>query len=322
MKDNFVSPSPLIKPVLFLIFNRPDNTQKVFNAIRQAKPRQLFIAADGPREGKEDEKEKCEQVRKTIEQVDWDCEVKTLFRDKNLGCKIAVSSAIDWFFENVEEGIILEDDCLPSQSFFWYCQELLERYKNDMRVWHIAGRNNLGSYLPSLYDYHFATGGSIWGWATWRNRWEYNTLSLDIIEDKEASKRLKDFLCNANAFRGHLDAMRAIKEGKVNSWDYYWGFSTKINNGLVIVSSKNLVKNIGFGEDATHTTTCNNIEQINMIANEIEFPVKHPPTVSVDRKLSNLQDNIAFPPKSKLKLFIKKFPVLYRLAKIIKGKLL
>ena len=120
MKDNFVPPGPLITPILFMIFNRLDTTQKVFNAIRQAKPKQLFVAADGPREDKEGEKGKCEQARKIIEQVDWDCEVKTLFRDKNLGCKVAVSSAIDWFFENVEEGIILEDDCLPSTSFLWF----------------------------------------------------------------------------------------------------------------------------------------------------------------------------------------------------------
>lgn len=322
MKDNFIPPNSLATPVLFMIFNRSDTTQKVLNAIRQAKPKQIFIAADGPREDKEGEIEKCQRTRKIATSVDWDCEVKTLFRDKNLGCKIAVSSAIGWFFENIEEGIILEDDCLPSQSFFWYCQELLEKYKNDMRVWHIAGRNNLGSYLPSLYDYHFTTGGSVWGWATWRNRWEYNNLNLDIIEDKESNKKLKDFLCNTNAFRGHLDAMRTIKEDKVNTWDYYWIFSTKINNGLAIVPSKNLVKNIGFGEDATHTTTCNNIEQLNMIANEIKFPIKHPSIISIDRKLSNLLDKIAFPPESKLKLFIKKFPVLYRLAKIIKGKLL
>jgi hypothetical protein len=321
MKNSFIPSLPLNTPVLFLIFNRQEITQKVFKAIRQAKPKQLFVAADGPRKGKENEKEKCKQARKIIEQVDWNCEVRRLFQDKNLGCKIAVSSAIDWFFQNVDEGIILEDDCLPNQSFFWFCQELLERHKNDMRVWHIAGRNNLGSYLPSLYDYHFATGGSIWGWATWKNRWEYNNLSLDIIEDKEASKKLKDFLCNTNSFRGHLDAMRAIKEGKVNTWDYHWGFSIKINNGLSIVPSKNLVKNIGFGEDATHTTF-NNIDQLNIVANEIVFPIKHPPTVSVDRKLSNLQDNIAFSSESKLKSFIKKFPALYRLAKIIKGKLL
>ena len=118
MKNNFVPHSPFTTPVLFLIFNRPDTTQKVFDAIKKAKPKQIFVAADGPREDKEGEKEKCEQARKVIEKIDWDCKVKTLFRDKNLGCKVAVSSAIDWFFENVEEGIILEDDCLPSQSFF------------------------------------------------------------------------------------------------------------------------------------------------------------------------------------------------------------
>ena len=118
MKDKFIPHDSLTTPVLFMIFSRPDTTQKVFNAIRQAKPKQLFVAADGPREGTEGEKEKCKQARKVIEQVDWNCEVKTLFRDKNLGCKIADTSAIDWFFENVDEGIILEDDCLPSQSFF------------------------------------------------------------------------------------------------------------------------------------------------------------------------------------------------------------
>jgi len=321
MKDKFIPPSPLTTPVLFLIFNRPDTTQKVFNAIRQAKPKQLFVAADGPRPDKEGEKEKCQKARQIATSVDWDCEVKTLFRDKNLGCKIAVSYAIDWFFENVEEGIILEDDCLPSQSFFWFCQELLKKYKTDMRVWHIAGRNNLGIYQPEHYDYYFATGGSIWGWATWRNRWEYNNLNLDIIEDVEARCKLKDFLCDLNAFRGHLEAMRTIKEGKVNSWDYHWGFSTKINNGLAIVSSKNLVKNIGFCEDATHTTSDKG-KKLDIADYEITFPLKHPSTVSLDRKLSNLQDSIAFSYKSKLKSFINQFPTLYRLAKIIKGKLL
>ena len=322
LSKKFTPPHLLKTAVLFMVFNRPDTTNQVFEAIRQAKPPRLYVAADGPRADKPGEQGKCEDVRRIATNVDWDCEVKTLFRGKNLGCRKGVSTAIDWFFKNEEEGIILEDDCLPSQSFFWFCEELLEMYKNDMRVWHIAGRNNLGSYLPFLYNYHFATGGSIWGWATWRNRWKYNSLNLDIIEDKEARKKLKDFLCNENAFQGHLNAMRDIKEDKVNTWDYQWGFSTKVNNGLAIVSSENLVKNIGFGEDATHTTTHSSIERLNMAANEIEFPIKHPSTISVDRKLSNLLDNIAFLPESKFISFIKKFPLLYRLAKIIKGKLL
>lgn len=319
--NTFIPPHPLKPAVLLLIFNRPDTTKQVFEAIRQAEPPRLYVAADGARADKSGEHEKCKHVRRIATQVDWDCEVKTLFRDRNLGCRVGVSSAIDWFFENEEEGIILEDDCMPSQSFFWFCEELLERYRDDMRVWHIAGRNNLGSYLPSLYDYHFATGGSVWGWATWKNRWKYNDLYLDIIEDKEAGRKLKDFLCNTNAFRGHLDAMRSIKVDKIDTWDYQWGFSTKINNGLAIVPSVNLVKNIGFGENATHTISIN-IEQPNMVVNETEFPIKHPSTVSVDRKLSGLLDNIALPPEPKLISAIKKYPNLYRFAKTIKNTLL
>ena len=121
-------------PVLFLVFNRPDVTMRVFEAIRHARPRRLYVAADGPRAGISSETGKCEQTRQIATQVDWDCEVKTLFRSENLGCRVAVSSAIDWFFENEPEGIILEDDCLPHPTFFHFCQELLERYQHDQRI--------------------------------------------------------------------------------------------------------------------------------------------------------------------------------------------
>ena len=137
-----VAPEPLKSPVLFLVFNRPDTTRRVLEAIRQAQPSQLFIAADGPREGKSGEAEKCADVRRIVnEGIDWDCEVKTLFRDKNLGCKVAVSRAIDWFFEHVEEGIILEDDCLPHPTFFRFCEELLNKYRDDERIGQISGDN-------------------------------------------------------------------------------------------------------------------------------------------------------------------------------------
>ncbi len=154
-------------PVLFLIFNRPDTTQPVFNEIREAKPTKLFVAADGPRDNKKGEKEECEKTRKIIEQVDWDCELYKLYRDKNLGCKIAVSSAIDWFFENVEEGIILEDDCLPHPSFFRFCQELLEKYKGDERVFVISGDNFLFGRKRTNYSYYFSRYNHCWGWAGW-----------------------------------------------------------------------------------------------------------------------------------------------------------
>ncbi|MFP4332877.1 MAG: hypothetical protein ACLFQJ_06210, partial [Campylobacterales bacterium] len=146
-KLEFTPPHPLKTAVLFLVFNRLDTTKQVFEAIRQAKPPRLYVAADGAREAKEGEDQKVKAIREYILQhIDWDCEVKTLFREKNLGCKIAVSSAITWFFENEEMGIILEDDCLPSQSFFWFCEELLERYKDDMRIMMVSGYNKVQRY--------------------------------------------------------------------------------------------------------------------------------------------------------------------------------
>jgi hypothetical protein len=153
MIDKFIPPKPLNTAVLFLVFNRLDVTKQVFQAIRQAKPPRLYIAADGARKNKEGEAAKVIAVRDhVLESIDWDCEVKTLFREENLGCKYAVSGAIDWFFEQEEMGIILEDDCLPSQSFFWFCEELLLRYKGDMRVGHIAGYNHFpGRVTASSY---------------------------------------------------------------------------------------------------------------------------------------------------------------------------
>ena len=163
-KLEFVPPHPLNTAVLFLIFNRLDTTKQVFEAIRQAKPPRLYIAADGARSSREGEAEKVQAVREyIIQNIDWECEVKTLFREQNLGCKYAVSGAIDWFFENEEMGIILEDDCLPSQSFFWFCEELLERYKDDMRVWHIGGSNFQNGIKRGDGDYYFSKYNTFFG---------------------------------------------------------------------------------------------------------------------------------------------------------------
>jgi len=246
MKNNFVPHSPFTTPVLFLIFNRPDTTQKVFGAIKKAKPKQLFVAADGPREDKEGEKEKCKQARKVMEQIDWDCKVKTLFRDKNLGCKIAVSSAIDWFFENVEEGIILEDDCLPSQSFFWFCEILLEKYKDDMRVWHIGGCNFQDGIKRGETDYYFSAINHIWGWASWASRWRYYNVELNQIKDDNFLRKYwkGKFL---NYWENILNRM---KNKEIDTWDYQWLFTMWYNDGLAILPNKNMISNIGFGVGA------------------------------------------------------------------------
>ena len=153
--NTFTPQHPLKTAVLFLIFNRPDTTKQVFEAIRKSKPPRLYVAADGPRTDKSGEAEKVEQVRRIAMQVDWNCEVKTLFREENLGCGKAVSSAITWFFKNEEEGIILEDDCLPNQSFFWFCEELLERYRDDMRIMAVSGDNFQKGLARNEFIYYF-----------------------------------------------------------------------------------------------------------------------------------------------------------------------
>ena len=255
MRNNFVSPGPLTTPVLFLIFNRPDTTQKVFNAIRQAKPKQLFVAADGPRKDKEGEKEKCEQVRKVIEQVDWDCEVKTLFRDKNLGCKIAISSVIDWFFENVKEGIILEDDCLPSQSFFWFCQELLEYYRDNRRIMMISGTNFQFGKARGEGSYYFSIYAHISGWATWKRAWRNYDVKIKNFKEFKKENKIKDIFVikqQQKYFMNILQQLYDDYDDKIGAWDYQWAYTCLVNNGLCIMPNVNIVSNIGFGPDSTH----------------------------------------------------------------------
>jgi len=169
--EKFIPPHPLKTPVLFLIFKRLDTTKQVFEQIKKAKPPRLYIAADGPRDYVEGEAEKVKAAREyVLSNIDWNCEVKTLFREKNLGCGKAVSEAITWFFENEEQGIILEDDTVPSQSFFWFCEELLNRYKDEKKVWHIGGTNFQDGIIRGNGDYYFSALNHIWGWASWVDR--------------------------------------------------------------------------------------------------------------------------------------------------------
>lgn len=252
MRDKLIPPSPLITPVLFLIFNRPDTTRKVFNAIRQAKPKQLFVAADGPRSDKEGELEKCQKARKIATSVDWDCEVKTLFRDNNLGCKIAVSSAIDWFFENVEEGIILEDDCLPDQSFFQFCEKMLEEYYNDTRVMMVSGTNYFLDMQEISESYFFSKHFTIWGWATWRRAWRFYDININEWGRIKEENQLK-YLTNNFFIKKHFErTFDLISNKKIDTWDIQWVFACFFNNSLCITPKCNLVSNIGV--EGTHAT--------------------------------------------------------------------
>ena len=272
-------------PVLFLVFNRPELTFQVFEEIRKAKPAQLYIAADGPREDKDGEAEKCELTRSIINKIDWNCEVKTLFRDKNLGCKIAVSSAITWFFDNVEEGIILEDDCLPDPSFFKFCEELLERYRDNETIMHIGGTNFQDGIERGKFSYYFSNLSHIWGWATWRRAWKKYTIGMDGFEEFLSKDKLKKKLGNkifADFFNKKLGQ---TFEGTINTWDYQWSFTIWKNDGLCIIPNKNLVSNIGFGNNATHTVENNS--ELSVIRTEEIHSIIHPETIKINKKADN-----------------------------------
>jgi hypothetical protein len=294
-------------PVLFLIFNRPETTKKVFEAIRKARPEKLFIAADGPRENKIGENELCNEARTIVTQIDWPCEVKTLFRENNLGCKIGVSSAITWFFEHVENGIILEDDCLPDMSFFRFCEELLEYYKDDERIMHISGDNFQFEKKRGDGDYYFSKINHVWGWATWRRAWKYYDVSLNSLDKFIENNYIRDIFSDEKISKKWLNLFIKTKKGKIDTWDYQWTYSMWTQNGLAILPNVNLVKNIGFGNTATHTKSSNSkLERNDTVALSIN---KHPTMIVRDLEADEYfykatRQNIATRFINKLKQYI------------------
>ncbi len=258
-------------PILFLVFNRPETTARVFEAIRAARPARLYVAADGPRKSRKGEDARCAQTREIATAVDWPCELKTLFRDDNLGCRNAISSAISWFFEHEPEGVILEDDCLPDASFFSYCAELLERYRDDERVMVISGDGSAPFEFASDNSYLFSSFPLIWGWATWRRAWRH--YDFEAFRKGPWSDVIASVSENA-AFRERRETLcRATAEGEIDTWDYVWSFTVWSQSGLSVIPRSNLISNIGFGADATHTT-----ESVNPRAALPTVPIRTPLT--------------------------------------------
>jgi hypothetical protein len=240
-------------PILFLIFNRPDTTKQVFDSIKKVKPKKLYIAADGPRISQLGESDLCEQTRNIVRHIDWDCEINMLFRSENLGCKIAVSSAIDWFFDNEEQGIVLEDDCLPHQDFFMFCEEMLDYYKDDQQVMHIGGANFQKGKIRGDGSYYFSNYNHIWGWASWRRAWEKYDVNILSYSEIEAEKIVNERFNSKNEQEYWHKIFSNLKKGIIKTWDYQWTYSIWKNNGYSILPNVNLISNIGIGEIATHT---------------------------------------------------------------------
>ena len=260
-------------PVAFLIFNRPELTRKVFATIAQAKPSKLLVVADGPRADVPDDREKCSEARAIIGRIDWDCEVLTNYSPANMGCRARISTGLEWVFTNVEEAIILEDDCVPHPTFFRFCKELLTRYRDDQRVMMISGDNFQMGRNRTPYSYYFSRFFHCWGWATWRRAWRHYDIDMELWPSLRDGSWLLYVLENKAQARTFLKNFEDVANG-ADTWDYQWVFSCMVRNGLSIVPSRNLVTNVGFSEDRTSVRYH---PLGNLPTEEFEFPLKHPP---------------------------------------------
>ena len=296
-------------PVALVFFNRPEQFAKVFEEVRKAKPSKLFLIQDGPRENNAKDKENIAKCREVLKGIDWECDVAEDFSDENLGCGRRVFSGISKCFEQVDRLIILEDDCVPSQSFFPFCRELLEKYKDDQRIGLISGMNHLNRFDASEGDYLFSMMGSIAGWATWKRSWEQVSFDLGwIADDENAMRLLKNFekySCTRNSFYSMVkDKNQQLQMGKkISSWSTQFGSNRVLNSQLYIVPKVNLMTNIGLTAESA-----NSVSNIKLVSRglrplyrlklyDMEFPLKHPKYVMNDIEYSRKVDKLMRPKK-------------------------
>ena len=273
-------------PVVLMLFNRPDLTERVFAEIARARPEKLLVIADGPRPERSGEAEKCLAARAVIDRVDWKCDVLTNYSDTNLGCGHRPASGLRWVFEQVEEAIILEDDCVPHPTFFRFCEELLEKYRDDERVMHISGDNYFLRESKVPFSYSFSCYCLSWGWATWRRAFQYYDPEIRLWPMLRDTSWLLDNLGDRSAasyWKMIYDRAYASIDN-VNTWDFQWLFATWAHRGLSILPNTNLVSNIGFREDATHTKGVTD-RLANLPRSGMIFPLKHPPCMVPDKKV-------------------------------------
>jgi hypothetical protein len=288
-------------PLLLIAFNRPEKTERALAAVRAAAPRQLYVAVDGPRAGHPDDQDRCARTRRLFDRVDWPCELHTLFRERNLGCKQGVGTAIDWFLSQVEAGIILEDDCLPTAGFFPFCAELLDRYRDTPEVMMIGGHNPLGEWRrdgagsASLLgtasprsparpagapSYVFSRTCPIWGWATWRRAWAHYDPAMTRWSDPEAREAVRARMPRTE-FRITRQRFDSVYHGTRDTWDFGWAFAMLVSGGVSVIPASNLVANIGFDEEATHTRIPWSHEA-GVPTRPLAFPLRHPPATVPD----------------------------------------
>jgi hypothetical protein len=306
----------LSTPVAFIIFRRPEVTAKVFEQIRLAQPKKLFVIADGPRH--EEEASRCQEARAITEQIDWDCEVFRDYSDVNLGCRRRVSSGLNWVFEQVEQAIVLEDDCLPSQSFFTFCETLLDYYRNDTRIWMISGDNFQDGKIRGDGSYYFSRYPHCWGWATWKRAW------INYQDDLSSWPTLRDANLLDSIFENKREVIywnnlfdKLASTGKPDSWAYRWAYTCWSNSGLTILPNQNIVTNLGFGESSTNTDNYN--KNLANLPAGIVAPIKHPSFIIRDSQADDYTAEKIFLPsirnlifgqlKMKIKLIIQQIRI-------------
>ncbi len=268
-------------PVLLIIFNRPSTTRRLVDSLRKVRPSTLYVFADGPRASKPGETELCADTRAVINEIDWECDIKKNFQQQNLGCKLGPITATNWLFENEERGIVLEDDCLAHPSFFSFCTEMLERYKDVEDVMHISGNNFQDGVQrgDARSSYYFSKYTHNWGWATWRRAWKTFVPAIEHFGEWDRNKQIRNIPISRQAQNfWEKNFRRTIAQE--DSWDSLWMYAVWLNNGLAILPQKNLVSNIGFGQDATHTTQASFLSDIPAL--ELS-EIIHPTTIGQDR---------------------------------------
>ncbi|MHA7837794.1 MAG: glycosyltransferase family 2 protein [bacterium] len=275
--------SVLETPVVFIVFNRPDLTERVLARIAEARPRTLYVIADGPRPGRPEDPERVARTRAVLERVDWDCDLIEDFSEHNLGCGRRIASGLDRVFSRFEEAIILEDDCLPDPSFFGFCRELLERYRDDPRVMNVTGEQASRIRPPRGESYFFTSLPRIWGWATWARAWKgYDFELRDWADDRpEFLRRLADYYKGGRPLCRRMDK---VVENRIDTWDYQWFHHVFKHEGLCINPAVNLVSNLGFDERATHSWSEEGRDRC-LPTRSIPMPLVHPPRAELDRRV-------------------------------------
>lgn len=283
----------LSTPVAFLVFNRPETTARVFARIAEARPERLLLIADGPRPGHPSDAVRCAEVRRMVQNVDWPAEVLTNFSDENLGCGRRISSGLSWVFDQVEEAIVLEDDCLPAPGFFRFCEELLGRYRDDNRIGIISGDNFIHPKLSTPDSYYFSRYAHIWGWATWRRTWAQYDFKISRLAEAKRNRHFRNLFSQGTTATYWEGIFERVARGEIDTWDYQLQFASLLGEWLNVMPARNLVSNIGFGSDAAHTGDVSD-PLSNLATFEPEFPLRHPNSPARWAEADALTDELVF----------------------------